>query len=219
MSAQVVIAYHRRSTDKGQKHSISRQRDAIEKFIRANDLTLVTTFEETASGSNMNRDELKKALALSAKIKAPIIVSSLSRLGRNAGEVIALMDEQEIIVADRGLSCSKMVLSILAVIDQNERERISQRTRDGMASAKKRGVVFGNPKILEAQALSRKAIVEGADAFALVMADLIVPLLNAGRSANSVATQLNDLEIKTRRGGRWTHRTVLNIVDRLEAMK
>ena len=158
METKSVIAYYRRSTDKGQSHSIARQEIAVEAFCQSNGLTVVGSFEETASGKNMERTQLITALDLSAKTNTPIIVSSLSRLGRNAGEVIALMDTQEIIVANRGLSCSKMVLSILAVIDQNERERIAQRTRDGMAAAKEKGVIFGNPNIAAAQAKSIQSI-------------------------------------------------------------
>jgi DNA invertase Pin-like site-specific DNA recombinase len=219
METKSVIAYYRRSTDKGQKHSIARQQNDVSVFCQANDLTVIHSFEETASGKNMEREQLVRALDLSSKTKMPIIVASLSRLGRNAGGVIALMDKQEIIVADKGMSCSKMVLSILAVVDQNERERIGSRTKAGLAAAKAKGIVLGNPRLEEARVASLNTRRANADDFALSLAHLILPLHQAGSMASQIARDLNCWDVKTRRGGKWTHRTVLNLIARVERIR
>lgn len=219
MSSQSVIAYYRRSTSKGQTHSIARQQNIVQSFCEANDLTIEWLFEETASGKDMEREQLAQALRLSSSTKMPIIVSSLSRLGRNAGAVISLMDKQEIIVADKGMTCSKMVLQILAVVDQNERERISQRTRDGLKAAKEKGVVLGNPHLIRDRELGQVQIQSNANAFAQSLAGLVLPLHKAGSTARQIARDLNIWEVKTRRGGQWTHQTVLNLIKRIEKLQ
>ena len=219
METKSVIAYYRRSTDKGQKHSLARQQNDVHEFCLANGLTVAHSFEETASGKNMEREQLVNALDLSSKTKMPIIVASLSRLGRNAGGVIALMDKQEIIVADKGMSCSKMVLSILAVVDQNERERISQRTKAGLKAAKAKGVVLGNPNIRRDRELGQAKIKAGADEFAHSLAGLILPLHKAGSSLRQIARDLNCWKVKTRSGGKWSAVTVSRIIKRLGKMQ
>ena len=141
---QEVIAYVRRSSDNRQRYSIEAQKAYISEFAERNNLFILDWYEETKSGKNLDRPEWKECLKASRRSKAPIIVKSLSRLGRNAAAVINTLDTEKVIVADRGLECDRLTLNLLAVIDQAELERISERTRLGLQRAKARGVKIGN---------------------------------------------------------------------------
>ena len=50
-----------------------------------------------------------------------------------------------------GAFISDLVLQILAYVAEKEREMILQRQREGIASAKMRGVKFGQPKKIKPQ--------------------------------------------------------------------
>jgi DNA invertase Pin-like site-specific DNA recombinase len=167
----------------------------------------------------MDRPQWKSALAKAKEMSAQVIVKSLSRLGRDASAVISTLNTEKIIVADKGMECDRLTLNLLAVIDQNERERISQRTKEGLARAKANGVVLGNPNWEEGLAKGRQTSASDANEFAYRMVKIIGPLRDNGLSFGLIADTLNQSSIPTRRGGRWTGTTVRNILVRWEKMK
>ena len=116
----------------------------------------------------------------------------------------------------------------MALVAEQEREAISQRTKAALAAAKARGVKLGNPRpetarfrdrasTAAAGALSAESRVHAANAFAR----LIRPLLDnelAGLSANAAAAELNRRGVQTAGGnGKWSARSVINVRNRLEA--
>ena len=210
-----VIAYYRRSTSHSQKHSLQAQQNYVQEFCKKEELEIVASFEETFTGKEMDRPEFNKALELARKQKIPIIIKSLSRLGRDASGVIGLLNTEKIIVADRGLECDRLTLNILAVIDQNERERISERTKEGLKAAKKKGIKLGNPRPEESLGRCHAKISKQADSFAERNRRLILPMIKAGRTLQDIADDLNSWGVRTRRGGKWYPTTVKNLVDRL----
>lgn len=216
LSTQPVIAYYRRSTDTRQRYSLEAQKSYVEAFCDTNNMVILHSFTETASGSNMERTEWKKALSTARKLGLPIIVKSLSRLGRDASAVIATLNTEKVIVADRGLECDRLTLNLLAVIDQNELERISKRTKAGLARAKANGVILGNPNPTASLQKGRETIKKGADLFALKMEPIITPMLQNGLGYKGTAERLNQAEIKTRRGGKWSASTIRNLALRLD---
>ena len=214
-NATHAIAYYRRSTSHSQKHSLQAQQNYVEDFCTKEGITIVASFEETFTGKEMNRPEFNKALEMARKQKIPIIIKSLSRLGRDAAGVIGLLNTEKIIVADRGLECDRLTLNILAVIDQNERERISERTKEGLKAAKRKGIKLGNPNPQASLAKGQVIIQEGADEFAERNRRLILPMHEAGHTLQQIADDLNTWGVKTRRGGKWYPTTVKNLVERL----
>jgi len=215
---QPVIAYVRRSSDNRQQYSLEAQKEYIKEFVGRNNLVVQVWFEETKSGKNMEREEWNKCIKLAKKSGTPIIVKSLSRLGRNASAVINTITEQKVIVADRGLECDRLTLNLLAVIDQNELERISERTKLGLQRAKARGVKLGNPRPEQSLKKGRASVQKKADTFALKMRPIIFPMLSAGMSQKGIADALNASEIKTIRNGSWTNTSIRRLVLRLEKL-
>lgn len=216
---QQVIAYYRRSTDNRQMYSIERQIAYVEDFCKKNNLIILQSVEETFTSKTQERPGWNKALALAQEYNLPIVVKSLSRLGRDASSVIGTLNTEKIIVADKGLACDKLTLNLLAVIDQNERERISERTKAGLAVAKAKGVKLGNPNPVASLEKGRATQQDKADNFAQKMAKIILPLRESGASYQQCCDVLNEAEIPTRRGKKWTKMAVRNLVKRLDDFK
>ena len=212
-----IIIYLRRSTDKGQKHSLKAQRIKTQRFCKDNNLIAVEIYEETASGKNLNRPVLQQALELSKRKKYPIVVASVDRIGRNAGDVINLLESFSFISVKDGIQANKFELQSSAIKAQQEVEVIGERTKDGLEAASLEGVQLGNPQIHDAQILGIAKIKQNADDFALKLEGIFNSIQDM--SLKKQAELLNQAEVPTRRGGRWTAQSVKNLHQRLRNLK
>ena len=89
-------------------------------------------------------------------------------------------------------------------------------TKEGLASAKERGVKLGNrTNMKEAQALGRKANAEKADRFCMKLAPIVMNDMNH----SAMARQLNELEIKTITGKEWSSKQVNQLRKRIKKIK
>lgn len=212
-----VIAYLRKSTDKkeSQIHSLDAQRREIEQYAELHRLNIVAWCVEAISGTIIDRPELNKALSLAKKFNAPIICKSLSRIGRNASQVLQIIDNVELVITDMGQNVDSNFLSLLAVINQIEVKEISKRTKSALALLKAKGVKLGNPNFKEMLVLGRTKIKENADQYALSLSDLVMN----DKSHSQVARELNSYNIPTRRGGKWHPMTVSNLRKRIEQLE
>ena len=108
-------------------------------------------FTDTASGSNVDRPGLD-TLKIKIEDGDLILVTKLDRLGRDTADMIQLIKDFDdlgvsIRFLDDGISTEgtmgKMVVTILSAVAQAERQRILERTNEGRAEAKAKGVKFG----------------------------------------------------------------------------
>ena len=120
-------------------------------------------FMDKLSGKDFNRPQYQKLLK---KLKAEDIlaIKSIDRLGRNYDEILShwriITKEKQanIVVLDMplldtrttgrdltGTFVADLVLQILSYVAQTERENIKQHQREGIVTAKLRGVRFGRP--------------------------------------------------------------------------
>lgn len=140
------IAYARVSTNEQELH---RQLDALE--AEGYD----TIFKEKYTGTKKDRPELTR-LRETVREGDTVIVESLSRLGRNTLDILTVVEEwsrqgvkfkslKENL--DSSNPTGKAMMGMLAVIAQLERDLIAERTREGLASAKKRGSKLGRPSL------------------------------------------------------------------------
>jgi DNA invertase Pin-like site-specific DNA recombinase len=210
---KVAVAYQRVSTA-GQGKSglgLDAQREAIARFAAQEGLQIAETFTEveTAKGDTLaRRPKLAAALKAARKIKAPVIVAKLDRLSRDVHFISGLMAERvPFIVAELGPDTDPFMLHIYAALAEKERRLISQRTKDGLAAAKRRGVKLGGRN-----AQSDKTAAEAskrAEQLRPVMAEL------AFLSANQAAAELNRRKITTPSGGQWFATQVIRVRARL----
>jgi DNA invertase Pin-like site-specific DNA recombinase len=135
-------------------------------------------FTDKATGSNVNRDGLQ-LLRLKVEKDDVILVKKLDRLGRDTADMIHLIKEfDKIGVAVRFLddgistegSMGQMVVTILSAVAQAERHRIFERTNEGRAEAKVKGIKFGRkPTVDREKMLALWAQGDGATAIARQM--------------------------------------------------
>ncbi len=121
-------------------------------------------FQDKQSGKDFNRAAYKR-LIKTLKSGDMLVIKSIDRLGRNYDEIILEWDKivnrikADIFVLDMplldtrvkkdtliGKFISDIVLQILSFVAENERANIKARQAEGIAIAKKKGVVFGRPK-------------------------------------------------------------------------
>jgi DNA invertase Pin-like site-specific DNA recombinase len=111
------------------------------------------------------------------------------------------------IVTELGADVDPFVLHLFAALAEKERALISQRTKQGLQAAKRRGVKLGGWT-----AGSERSQKE-ADAFAERMRPVLAELANM--SATGAAAELNRRKIDTAAGGRWYAATVIRLRERI----
>lgn len=112
---------------------------------------------DKATGKHTDRAGLR-SLFMKLEKGDVLLVKKLDRLGRDTADMIDLIkqfDEMGVSVRflDDGLSTEgsmgRMVITILAAVAQAERERIMERTNEGRAAAKAKGVKFGKKRSID----------------------------------------------------------------------
>jgi DNA invertase Pin-like site-specific DNA recombinase len=88
----------------------------------------------------------------------------------------------------------------------DEREMISERTKAALQAAKARGKVLGNPDMPEISKRGMAAVKANARRFAANVRPIIEEIMRAGATShNAIAAKLNERNVRTARGGTWTH--------------
>ena len=113
-------------------------------------------FTDKMSGSKFSRDGLEELLAVVGSGDT-IIVTQIDRLGRSLFQLLELMEKWEknninFVAINQGLdtrtSTGKLVFSILGAVAEFERNLIIERTNQGLAVAKNKGITLGRkPKL------------------------------------------------------------------------
>lgn len=150
-----AIGYCRISTDdKGQ--TVETQKNLINEWAKRKGVTIRAIYaDEGISGSAFPRPELSQALIDIKTTNTPILVClNQSRLTRDASAHMPIINqildktciiryvELDIPVDDLG---GQMALAVTAVLDAEERRRISQRTAQRMRDLKEQGKYCGRP--------------------------------------------------------------------------
>jgi len=141
-----IFAYVRVS-DVSQKDF--RQLDAME----ARGIPPERIFSEKLSGKDENRPALKALMNMVQKGDT-VVVESISRFARNTKDLLTLVDKLtsngvEFISLKENIDtttiCGRFMLTVFAAFAELERGYILQRSKEGIAAAKARGVKFGRP--------------------------------------------------------------------------
>ncbi len=111
-------------------------------------------FYERFSGTKANRPELDKLME-QLRPGDVIVICDLTRLSRSTKDLFSLVDRIQAIGADiKSMKENwidttppqgKLLFTIMAGLSQFERDLISQRTKEGLASARARGRSGGRP--------------------------------------------------------------------------
>lgn len=181
---------------------IAAQRRDIDLFLHQNPAaTVIKELVEVESGGKelCDRPVLQEAIDLCRSTNSTLLVAKLSRLSRDAAFVLTLMKDTTIRFCVASMpQADNLQLGIYALLDEQERRQVSQRTCAALAAAKARGIKLGNPKNLEEFNRTRQ---HQARRFADQHSNLIWSLRNKGRTLREICEVLNDAGIKTPRGG------------------
>ena len=140
-----IFGYARVSTE---AQNLDRQLDALKKH------GVDHIYNEKMTGTKKDRPELAKMLDRMTEGDT-VVIESLSRLGRSTKDLIELTElfhsngvhlislKESI---DTQTSTGKLLFTLMSAIAQFERDCISDRTREGLRSARARGRFGGRPK-------------------------------------------------------------------------
>jgi len=212
------IAYYRVSTaaQSASGLGLEAQQAAVRAYLKGREGEPMREFTEIESGKNNERPQLRAALELCRLTGATLLIAKLDRLSRNAAFLLSLRDAGVDFIAVDNPTANRLTVGILAVVAEDERERISTRTKDALAAAKARGVKLGNP-VGFAGAVYREggeAAKATADAFAAKLLPTVKGLQADGLSLNAIARRLEADGYRTARGGAWTATAVKNLLAR-----
>jgi DNA invertase Pin-like site-specific DNA recombinase len=202
------VAYFRASTDKQGKSGLGleAQRKAVLDYLNGGSWKLIEEFVEVESGKHADRPQLAAALAACKKHKARLVIAKLDRLSRNLAFIAAMMESGVEFTAVDNPHANKLTLHILAAVAEHEREMISERTKAALQAAKARGVRLGNPQLAKAAKRGVAAVRANARQFAANVLPIIEEIERTGiTSQNAIAAKLNERNVRTARGGKWTH--------------
>src|SRR3981081_1028483 len=163
------------------------QQAALVRFAEAEGFDLIETFQEVETGKGADalnrRPQLAAALKAAKKMKSPIIVAKLDRLSRDVHFISGLMAHKTpFIVAELGADADPFMLHLYAALAEQERRRISERTKDALAAKKAQGVKLGNPRAAEAAVLAHAAHRSAADQFAANVLPIVREIQASGFS-------------------------------------
>jgi DNA invertase Pin-like site-specific DNA recombinase len=195
------------------------QLEAVKQFLQSRKLTLLGEFEEVESGRRRDRPQLNEAIALCRQTGARLVIAKLDRLARDARFVLTLRDSGVDFVACDMPDANKLTVGILAFVAERERDWISQRTKDGLAAAKRRGIKLGNPKLARARKGSALFTGKQADDFAAKLAPVVRQIQRSGRtSLRAIAERLHWRGFTTPRGKTFQAPSVRNLLRRIAGL-
>ena len=145
-----AVAYVRVSTEKiSQKSSLANQREFFETFIEKNGDTLTHIYcDEGKSATKMaNRTELNAMLRAAKAHEFDVLyVKDVSRLFRNIQDFVNVTTELsqngiKVYYVDLGQHVDPIILHLMAVMAQNESEKMSTRIKFAKNMSKEKGIV------------------------------------------------------------------------------
>jgi len=153
-----VVGYVRVSTPKQTKgHSIEYQKEAIKKYCKAYNLELVKIYKDEGLSAYKDRPDYERMLkrVYEENIQG-IIVNDLTRFGRSTSDLLMQIKDldskgKKLISIKDNIDIStkngRLMLGMLSLIADYEKETILERMEAGREIAKKEGTKFGRPKV------------------------------------------------------------------------
>ena len=151
-----TVAYIRASTI---AQDVENQRHEILEYGHREGIRVDEFIEVTVSSRHSSRQRRIEELQERLEPGDTLIVTELSRLGRSTGEVILLINQLVaygvvILIIKQNLHLgeglqditAKVMVTLLALFAEIERDFISLRTKEALAAKKEQGIILGKPK-------------------------------------------------------------------------
>jgi len=248
--AGTYFAYVRVSTD---DQDVARQEMEIKKWLNGGNHSVVWFKEEGISGkiAPEHRPKLNECIETAKAMNGTIIVADLDRFSRTTWHTLKFFETilkknavKLVVCNDPTISENKQNFYMKAMFADFERDKISERTKSGLARIKnelreKGSMTSSNGNRItklgihdemdKARASASEVVKTIADNFAMKIKPTIEKRLKAGDSYREIARELNELGVKTARqikdqsstktdnsSVKWHASSVRNIAKRLE---
>jgi len=227
-----VVAYIRVST-KGQGESglgLDAQREYIKLAAEQHGWVVVAEFQDAGVSGSIHPLE-RPAGANAFADGRPVVVAKLDRLSRDVEHIAGLMKRHKFRVATMP-TADTFQLHIYAVLAEQERTFISERTKAALKSLEARAAAGDSEAVQkienrsQALAKGRSKLNRGRghatqrrqadDRAALVKDAIELCVLKGASSLQAVADCLIARNIPTARGGQWSATAVMRVMQRLE---
>lgn len=216
-----TIAYLRVSTD---EQDLENQRLEIRNYADRRGIGISEWIEVEVSSRKKARARKIENLISRLKKGDTLVVSELSRLARLMRETHNIIHEiakkkvelhiikQNLVTKDSDDMATKIYINSFAMAAEIERDLISQRTKNGIALARKRGKQIGNPNLKA----DNKIRTEKANEFAESLRGIIAGLLKNKLTQRQIVAELNKAGVRTARGCEFKLATLQRVLKRLE---
>lgn len=204
-----IVSYLRVSSQSQERSGLGldAQRATIENYRRSVNGTLLAEYMDVQSGAKNGRNGLSQAIEHAKKTQSALVIAKLDRVSRRVSFIANLMESKVRFIVAELPNADEFQLHIYAALAQQERKLISQRTRQALAQAKKRGVKLGK----NGKALAKQNKIK-AKSFALQFKKRISAMLSEGMSYRDISTTLNSEGIKSFAGSAWHATTVMRTI-------
>jgi len=219
--AKKVAIYARVSTEDQAKEgfSLASQLEKLRSYCKARGWEIAGEYvDDGYSGRNTNRPAYKKMMEDMPKWDV-LLVMKMDRIHRNSKNFMLMMEElrkkgKEFVSMTESLDTStamgRFVMDIIQRIAQLESEQIGERVYDGMRQKAKQGVgMLGSPPPYGYVYNNGKLVI--VDEEAKIVKKMFEMYL-CGYSLKKIEEWLNKNGIKTKKGGKWTKKTVARIL-------
>lgn len=200
---------------------MSRSRGAKAGSITGLDGKLLFIAEDAGISGKLirNRDGLRRAIEATCAEKAVLVVYSLSRLSRSTRDTLMVADKLDKTGADlvslseridTTTAAGKMVFRMLAVLNEFERDQVSERTSTVLQHKKAKGEVY-SPIPYGFKRDGNKLVASEREQKVL---EEILIMKGQGMSLRAIASRLNEKRFPAKRGGIWYTSSVREMVNR-----
>jgi DNA invertase Pin-like site-specific DNA recombinase len=150
-----VIAYLRVSTE---IQDLDSQKLALHEYARRSNIKIDKFVEVEISSRKSNKARKIDELLENLQAGDLLLVSELSRLARSVGQIIQIVDalikkqvrfiavKESIRISGKQNIQTKTMITMFGLFAEIERDLISERTKQGLALARKKGKLLGRPK-------------------------------------------------------------------------
>ncbi|HDS1775341.1 TPA: recombinase family protein [Pseudomonas putida] len=226
-----VVAYYRVST-KGQGESglgIEAQRTYVQMAAKQQGWNVVAEYTDTVSGTiaPVERPECRKALSHGL----PIVAAKIDRISRSVLHIAQLMEQVDFKIATMPMA-DRFQLHLYAALAEQERQFISQRTKDALQALQERadsGCVVSKEKVnrrsdnlVRARKAKQAKAAQNVDAQtanphqAKLAPHVMAALYKGVSTLQALADALNGQALFTSRGGEWSPTTVRRLMMALD---
>jgi site-specific DNA recombinase len=216
-----AVGYARVSTEEQAREGVSleAQRARIKAWAQGNDTPLISFFEDAGiSGSRTeNREGLLNAIGLACEKRAILVVYSLSRLSRSTKDTLALAERLEKAGADlvslsekidTTSAAGKMVFRMLAVLNEFERDQISERTSAALRHKRENRQAY-SPTPYGFDRVGDLLVINPNEQSII---EEILELRLSSWSLRRIADRLNRHGVEAKHGGRWFASAVRSVL-------